>query len=863
MNYYVKEKKEEYKILLLVPEININNIRREYFKENGIKEEDVMIVTLYQEPNKKKTSASIMKEYLNEEIKPIISDFNINLILVADAEYFKVVAKVTKVSPNLGYILPSIIDSIPCIYIPNVKAVFFDPERTKLQINQALQTINSFFEDKYLEPGTGIIKFAEYPDTNLTIKNWLIKLVKENKPLTCDIEAYSLKHYDAGIGSITLCWNENEGIAFKVDNAKNEPNKERRNLLRWFFENFNNTLIYHNIAYDVYVLIYQLYMKHLLDTEGMLKGFSILLKNWEDTKLISYLATNSCAGNSLGLKDQSQEFAGNYAKEDIGDITQIPITELLQYNLTDGLSTWYVYNKNYPIMVKDNQLDIYEKLFKPATVDIIQMQLTGLPVNMQKVQEIKLELQQDADKSYKAIINSPIIQEYQHTLKEEWVSEKNKTLKKKQVTIEDATKIFFKPNSVKQLQRLLYEELNLPIIELTKTKAPATGQDTLKALINHTDNDNVKALLQALIDNATVDKILSTFIPALETAQKGNDNWHYLFGNFNLGGTVSGRLSSSNPNLQNLPATGTKYAKAIKSCFQAPPGWLFCGLDFASLEDRISALTTKDTNKLKVYSDHYDGHCLRAYAYFKDQMPDITAEIEKEPEREVEIINSIKHRYKHLRQLSKGPTFCLTYGGTNNALMKIFGFSKEEALSIENRYHELYKESDKWVADHIKQAGKDGYVTVAFGLRVRTPLLKQTIRGLKVTPHEAEAEARTAGNALGQSWCLLNSRAGVEFNSLLRNSNYKLDIKPCAQIHDAQYFLVRDSVDTILFANKHLVKAVQWQDDPVIAHPTVKLGGEFSIFYPDWGHELSLPNDLTENKLISLVDDFIKENQNE
>ena len=105
MNYYVKEKKEEYKILLLVPEININNIRREYFKENGIKEEDVMIVTLYQEPNKKKTSASIMKEYLNEEIKPIISDFNINLILVADAEYFKVVAKVTKVNPNLGLIV--------------------------------------------------------------------------------------------------------------------------------------------------------------------------------------------------------------------------------------------------------------------------------------------------------------------------------------------------------------------------------------------------------------------------------------------------------------------------------------------------------------------------------------------------------------------------------------------------------------------------------------------------------------------------------------------------------------------------------------------------------------------------------------
>ena len=108
----------------------------------------------------------------------------------------------------------------------------------------------------------------------------------------------------------------------------------------------------------------------------------------------------------------------------------------------------------------------------------------------------------------------------------------------------------------------------------------------------------------------------------MENAVQGPDDWHYLFGNFNLGGTVSGRLSSSKPNLQNLPAN-SKYAKAIKSCFQSPPGWIFVGLDFASLEDRISALTTKDKNKLKVYTDGFDGHCLRAYNYFNSRMPNI------------------------------------------------------------------------------------------------------------------------------------------------------------------------------------------------------------------------------------------------
>lgn len=74
--------------------------------------------------------------------------------------------------------------------------------------------------------------------------------------------------------------------------------------------------------------------------------------------------------------------------------------------------------------------------------------------------------------------------------------------------------------------------------------------------------------------------------------------------------------------MQNLPAN-SRYAKLIKSCFQAPPGWLLMGLDFASLEDRISALTSKDPNKLAVYLEGFDGHALRAQAYFGDRMPDI------------------------------------------------------------------------------------------------------------------------------------------------------------------------------------------------------------------------------------------------
>lgn len=222
-------------------------------------------------------------------------------------------------------------------------------------------------------------------------------------------------------------------------------------------------------------------------------------------------------------------------------------------------------------------------------------------------------------------------------------------------------------------------------------------------------------------------------------------------------------------------------------------------------------------------------------------------------EHNVNRINSIKDKYKSLRQLSKSPTFALTYGGTWNTLVKNCGLSKDTAIQIESKYHELYKVSDNWVSNKMIQASLDGYVTCAFGLRVRTPKMKQSILNNKYTPKEVEAEKRTAGNALGQSWCLLNVRAGVEFNNRVRTSRYKEIIKPVGSIHDAQYFIIKNDIDLLLWVNKYLVKAVQWQEHPDIAHDKVKLGGELSIFYPDWAHELVVPNDITKKDLINIT----------
>lgn len=633
------------RIAILVPRIQVEEARKHYFNPHlAVLDEDVMICDVYLDPTKKKTPVSVIKDYLDDLI-PNLKDEGITMLVITQPDYFKVLTKKAKTDTTIGDVFECAWDSdFHVTYCPNYGRVFYDPDKMKDKIRLALEATVRWGNNDHSVTGKNIIKFAEYPHTPDDIAKWLDKLLAMDCDLTCDIEAFSLKHYDAGIGTITFCWNEHEGIAFPVDSTLKGENGQLsgrvknplvRMMLRDFFYKFKRKMIYHNICFDVYVLVYQLFMDHILDQENLLEGLEVLLKNWECTQLISYLATNSCAGNELGLKTQSQEYSGNYAQADIHDIHLISLPNLLEYNLIDGLSTWFVYKKNHPIMIADNQDIPYQTLFKPAVIDIIQMQLTGMPLNMKKVKALDKQLHKESSLNLAQMNSLKIIQSFMDQMGDEVVAKKNIKLKTKQITKADLgktkdTTISFNPNSPNQLQRLLYHEdfLGLPVLDYTDTKQPATGADTLEKLVNHTNDPEILRFLEILIEFKASAIILSTFLPAFLRAEKGSDGWYYLFGNFRLGGTASGRLSSNNPNLQNIPSSGAtkvkqRLAKMIKECFEAPPGWLFVGLDFDSLEDKISAVTTKDPEKIKVYSDGYDGHCLRALAYFGEHMPDI------------------------------------------------------------------------------------------------------------------------------------------------------------------------------------------------------------------------------------------------
>jgi DNA polymerase I len=887
MRHIVFQQSDRYPIAVLVKatafkesEIQANYVRS--LQALSVRSADIVAFTLkFNEQGK--APAALIKDYL-AELLPALDSIGTTHLYVTDGGYFKTLTGAARAEPHFGYVMPCKVagyEHMKVVLGLNYQQLIYNPD-LQAKLDMSLQTLASSVKGTYRPIGEGIIHSAHYPQSLQEVANALESL-HQYPALTCDIEGFSLAFWQAGIGTISFAWSRHEGVAFACDWAplssgnalhmlegffgQRVPNPEVRKLIRSFLETYKGELTFHNAPYDVKVLIFTLWMEERWDNlKGQLDGLHTLTRCMHDTKVIAYLATNSTAGNVLGLKALAHEFAGNWAVE-VSDIRRVPLNQLLQYNLVDALCTHFVREKYEPVMVADSQADLYRDLMMPSQKLIIQLELTGMPMSKRRIQEVKQQLLEIQEAQVKVIRGHPLMEAVEDFMTERaWQKdfEDRKAKAKhpeniKRKPFEDFPYITFNPNSGPQMQLLFYEFMGLPVIDLTETKQPATGADTIEKLINHAKDQSQKDLLAAFIIYGKVTKILSAFIPAFEEAinkDPSQPDVVWLHGSFNLGGTVSGRLSSSDPNLQNIPAnTRVKIGgveidlgKLVKTCFVGPAGWLFTGADFNSLEDYISALTTKDPNKLAVYEKGFDGHALRAVSYFREEDPELAKIDINDPAQ----VNLLKKNNHPLRQESKAPTFLLTYGGTYHGMMANLGWSEEKSKKIEAAYHELYKVSDEYVRARLEQASKDGFVAVAFGLKVRTPLLKQVVFGSRTMPYEAAAEGRTAGNALGQSYGLLNNRAAMAFFKRVWNSPYRYKILPVALIHDAIYILIADDLEVVTWANKALIEEMRWQELPEIQHPTVKLGAALDVFWPSWAKATTLPNDADPQTILKV-----------
>ncbi len=558
MRHIIFEENNSYQTAILIKPSAFN--KQELVKHylSNLNPQDVIAFTLkYNEIGK--VPNAFMKEYL-KSLLPALDSLQVKYLYVADSSYFKVLAGVTTADKHTGYAMPCKVkgyEHMTVVLGVNYQALVYNPE-VKHKLDRTVDALISMINSNYVAPGNGIIHSASYPDSPESIAAGLNQL-HQYTSLTCDIETFSLRLNEAGIGTIAFAWDEHNGIAFAVDYVSNSNNKAKdyglnvpnfaiRQLLLKFFTEYKGELTFHNASFDIRILIYNLWMKDGLDTNSLLTGLDIMCKNMHDTKIIAYLAINSTAGNTLNLKHLAHDFAGNWAVDDIKDITKIPLPELLQYNLVDALSTYYVRNKYVPLMIKDDQEELYQTLMLDSLKLIIQLELTGMPMSRKRIQEVKAQLLAIEEVHLDVLNNSPLIAQLNVVIQTDAMNAANAKLKTKQHPLSKFKDLTFNPDSPIQLQKLLYNLMGLPVIDLTETKQPAAGGKTIEKLRNHaTDPEHIK-LLEALIGYGSVTTILTTFIPSFEKAiSKDDSDVVWLHGSFNIGGTVSGRLSSSDP----------------------------------------------------------------------------------------------------------------------------------------------------------------------------------------------------------------------------------------------------------------------------------------------------------------------------
>lgn len=219
---------------------------------------------------------------------------------------------------------------------------------------------------------------------------------------------------------------------------------------------------------------------------------------------------------------------------------------------------------------------------------------------------------------------------------------------------------------------------------------------------------------------------------------------------------------------------------------------------------------------------------------------------------DVNAVNSIKDLYPEIRQKAKAPSFALQYSGTWVTIKQTLGCSEAKAKQIEQSYHSLYTGLAEFSKNNAIFAGKNGYVKCAFGMKLRTPLLKARYDGAFVDDVKAEAEARSSSNATTQSYGMLMNRAIIAFRKTVEQSEYRHRIRFINTIHDAVYLLVKNEPEVIKFVNDELIKEMEWQDDPLLRSNEVKLGAELDIG-KSWDKQLTLKNGLSLEDIQSFL----------
>jgi len=339
--------------------------------------------------------------------------------------------------------------------------------------------------------------------------------------------------------------------------------------------------------------------------------------------------------------------------------------------------------------------------------------------------------------------------------------------------------------SPKQLQQILFEEQGIPVIKKTPKGAPSTAEDVLQELALE------YPLPKRILEHRSLSKLKSTYTDKLPLMI--NPRTQRIHTSYHQAVTATGRLSSTDPNLQNIPVR-TQEGRRIRHAFIAPKGYKIVAADYSQIELRIMAHLSQDKGLLEAFSKGADIHSATAAEVFKVDLNEVSSD---------------------QRRSAKAINFGLIYGMSAFGLAKQLGISRKEAGQYIEHYFATYPGVQNYMDDVRTKAQEQGYVETIFGRRLYLPEIKAK------NAMRRQAAERTAINAPMQGTAAdIIKRAMVSVDNWLAGADY--DVRMIMQVHDELVFEVReDQVDAFVDEVKQQMSGAADLDVPLLVEAGV------------------------------------------
>ena len=486
-------------------------------------------------------------------------------------------------------------------------------------------------------------------------------------------------------------------------------------------------------------------LKPLLESEGILKvGFNvkfsavllaqhgITLRNTDDAQLMSYALD---AGRGSHALEQLAERSFGHAMVAYGSLIgsgkgkltfdQVPIDKATEYSAESADATLRLWRILKPRLVADRMATVYETLERPLVSVLARMERRGISIDRQVLSRLSGDFAQTAarvEAEIQEIAGEPV-----------------------------------NVGSPKQIGDILFGKMGLSGGTKTKTGAWSTTAQVLDDLA-----EQGHTLPSKILEWRQVSKLKSTYTDALPTYV--NPQSHRVHTTYALAATTTGRLSSNEPNLQNIPVR-TEDGRKIRRAFIATAGHKLVSADYSQIELRLLAEIADVPVLREAFRDGLDIHAMTASEMFGVPIKDMPSEV---------------------RRRAKAINFGIIYGISAFGLANQLGIAREEASAYIKKYFERFPGIRAYMDDTKEFCRSNGYVTTLFGRKMYYPEIKASNASHRAFNERAAINARLQGSAAD-----IIRRAMIRMEDALAEK--KLSAQMLLQVHDELIFEVPDN----------------------------------------------------------------------